>query len=115
MRKFYAIANTLVIVGVIFWNYYSNTGAINDKTVGDISDDLYNLFTPSGYAFAIWGLIYLLLLGQLKSVPEHSVSSVSQYLPTVYHDVKIGLSCYPFATCNLPTRRGPRWTKIPAW
>ena len=62
MKKFYALANTLVIAGVIFWNYYSNTGAVNDKTVGSISDDLYNLFTPAGYAFAIWGLIFLSLL-----------------------------------------------------
>ena len=62
MKKALAILNTLIIFGVIFWNYYSNTGAIDDKTVGAISDDLYNLFTPASYAFAIWGLIFFSLV-----------------------------------------------------
>ncbi len=62
MKKVYAILNTLVIFGVIFWNYYSNTGAINNTTVGELSDQYANLFTPAGYAFAIWGLIFLGLI-----------------------------------------------------
>ncbi|MBP6643519.1 MAG: tryptophan-rich sensory protein [Flavobacteriales bacterium] len=62
MKKFYAVLNTLVVVFVIFWNYWSNTGAINGRTVGELSDKFANLFTPAGYAFAIWGLIFLGLL-----------------------------------------------------
>lgn len=62
MKKIYAVINTTIIVLVIFWNYYSNTGAIDGKTVGEVSDNLYNLFTPAGYAFAIWGIIFLGLL-----------------------------------------------------
>jgi len=62
MKKFYAVLNTLVVVFVIFWNYWSNTGAINGQTVGGLSDKYANLFTPAGYAFAIWGLIFLGLL-----------------------------------------------------
>ncbi len=62
MKKFYALLNTLVVIAVIFWNYWSNTGVINGSTVGEVSDRYLNLFTPAGYAFAIWGLIYLGLL-----------------------------------------------------
>ena len=47
---------------LIFWNYYSNTGAINKNTVASVSNDLDNLFTPAGYAFAIWSIIYLGLI-----------------------------------------------------
>ena len=62
MKKTYALINTGVVLAVIFWNYWSNTGAINGNTVGGMSDEYANLFTPAGYAFAIWGLIYLGLL-----------------------------------------------------
>jgi hypothetical protein len=62
MKKIYAVLNTIVVVAVIFWNYWSNTGAINGKTVGEVSDRYANLFTPAGYAFIIWGLIFLGLL-----------------------------------------------------
>ncbi|WP_417611028.1 tryptophan-rich sensory protein [Owenweeksia hongkongensis] len=62
MKKLYAVLNTVVIIAVIIWNYWSNTGGINGNTVGDLSEQYYNLFTPAGYAFAIWGLIFLALL-----------------------------------------------------
>ncbi len=62
MKKTYAIINAVVILVVIFWNYWSNTGVVNGNTVGDLSDQYTNLFTPAGYAFAIWGLIFLGLI-----------------------------------------------------
>ena len=62
MKRFYAILNLVITIAVIAWNGLSNTGVIGGKTVGDVSDDLYNLFTPAGYAFSIWGLIFLALL-----------------------------------------------------
>lgn len=62
MKKIYAIANFVIVLFVIFWNYWSNTGVINGKTVGDVSDKYANLFTPAGYAFSIWGIIFLSLL-----------------------------------------------------
>ncbi len=31
--------------------------------MGSLSAEYYNLFTPAGYAFAIWGIIFLSLLG----------------------------------------------------
>ncbi len=62
MKKTYAVLNTIVILAVIFWNYWSNTGAVDGNSVGDLSDEYANLFTPAGYAFSIWGLIFLSLI-----------------------------------------------------
>lgn len=36
---------------------------MDGKTIGSISNGIKSLFTPTGYAFSIWGLIYILLLG----------------------------------------------------
>lgn len=61
-KKFYAVANLLVIILVVVWNYYSNTAGINGNTVGELSREYNNLFTPASYAFSIWGLIFLALI-----------------------------------------------------
>ena len=53
--------NTLVLAITIFINYVSNTGVINGKTIGEVSGKYSTLVTPAGYAFSIWGLIYLAL------------------------------------------------------
>ncbi|MFC3879132.1 hypothetical protein ACFOSV_03040 [Algoriphagus namhaensis] len=63
-HKAYALINAIVLALVIWWNYYSNTGNIGGKTVGELSAEYDNYFTPAGYAFAIWGLIYLALTAQ---------------------------------------------------
>ncbi|MEN0004492.1 MAG: tryptophan-rich sensory protein [Bacteroidota bacterium] len=62
MKKLYALLNFSSIAAVIYWNYYINTRGINGNTVGSLSDEYANLFTPAGYAFAIWGIIFLALL-----------------------------------------------------
>jgi len=62
MKKSYALANLLVVIAVIAWNYGANASGINGNTVGSISDRIDTLFTPAGYAFSIWGLIYLGLI-----------------------------------------------------
>lgn len=54
--------NLGVLMATIYWNYYSNTGAINGQTMGSLSDEYANFFTPAGYAFSIWGIIYLSLV-----------------------------------------------------
>ena len=63
MKKGLQIANGLALGSTIFINYLSNTGLMNNTTIGEISGGLRTLFTPASYAFAIWGLIYLMLLG----------------------------------------------------
>ncbi len=61
-KKVLSIGHLVTLALLIFWNYYSNTGAIAGNTVGSVSDRFDNLFTPAGYAFAIWGVIYLGLI-----------------------------------------------------
>lgn len=63
MKKTLQIANGFALVFTIIFNYLSNTGIFNGKTIGNVSDQYRTLITPEGYAFSIWGLIYLLLLG----------------------------------------------------
>lgn len=60
--RFWAIANAIVLIIVIYWNYYANAQGINENSVGSLSDQYSNFFTPSGYAFSIWGLIYIALV-----------------------------------------------------
>lgn len=62
--KWLAFLNLIILLALIFWNYYTNSGAIGGETVASISRKYSNLFTPAGYAFAIWGLIYLSLVFQ---------------------------------------------------
>lgn len=59
MRNTFPIVNGIALISTIFVNYLSNTGAFNGNTMKTVSDSYFNLFTPAGYAFSIWGLIYL--------------------------------------------------------
>lgn len=62
-NKLFALLNLLVLAFTIYWNYYSNTGNINGQSVGALSNEYANLFTPASYAFSIWGIIYISLFG----------------------------------------------------
>ena len=50
-------------VAVIVVNTLANTLPINGVTTGAISDRFDVFFVPAGYVFAIWGVIYLFLIG----------------------------------------------------
>jgi hypothetical protein len=63
MKKPLQILNGVAFVSTVFINYVSNTGKINNTTIGEVSGSLNTLFTPAGYAFSIWGIIYLLVFG----------------------------------------------------
>ncbi len=63
VKKTLTILNLVVVLATIFLSYYSNTGAMNGNTMGSLSNEYSNLFTPASYAFSIWGLIYIGLIG----------------------------------------------------
>ena len=63
MKKTYAVVNFLSVVLVLIVNGLSQSQRWNGTTIGEISNQYDNLFTPAGYAFAIWGLIFLMLVG----------------------------------------------------
>lgn len=55
------ILMTVGLVLTIAVNALANTLPINGQTTGEISNRLPVLFTPAGYVFSIWGVIYVLL------------------------------------------------------
>ncbi|TVP50677.1 MAG: hypothetical protein EA341_07075 [Mongoliibacter sp.] len=57
------IFNTFSYAAMIYLNYLYGAGVGERNSVGEISNRYEVLITPAGYAFSIWGLIYLLLLG----------------------------------------------------
>ncbi len=62
MKKTLQILNGIALIATIIINYLSNTGIFNGNTMATVSDRYHNYFTPAGYAFSIWGLIYLGLI-----------------------------------------------------
>lgn len=63
MAKKWAILNFLSVILATAVSYYSQAVEIHGNTIGSLSEKYGNLFTPAGYAFAIWGVIYLALFG----------------------------------------------------
>jgi translocator protein len=59
MGKF--LLNLIAYMIVVTVNGLANSLPLNGQTTGEISNRLNVLFTPAGYVFSIWGLIYLLL------------------------------------------------------
>jgi len=60
-RYFYWM-NVFSLAVVISMNALANILPFNNLTTGEISDKVNVLFTPAGYVFSIWGVIYLLLV-----------------------------------------------------
>ena len=54
--------NVVGFIAVVAVNILANALPLNGKTTAELSDSYPNLFVPAGYVFAIWGVIYLLLL-----------------------------------------------------
>ncbi|MFI0399552.1 MAG: hypothetical protein ACH34X_10740 [Thiolinea sp.] len=57
--------NSLSFILMIGLNMAGALGWLNGVTVSEVSDQYQTLLTPAGYAFSIWSLIYLLLIGFL--------------------------------------------------
>lgn len=61
MKKFIPTLNLIAFLLVIIFNYLANYLPLNNLTTGGVSDSFPSLFTPIGFTFAIWGVIYILL------------------------------------------------------
>ena len=70
-KRLLTLSNVVATFLTIVINSLSNTSIIGTNSVGEISDAYPTFFTPAGYVFAIWGIIYALLL----------VFSIYQVLP----------------------------------
>lgn len=62
MKKL-ALFNAGSVVLAVAMGYLGNALELNGNSIGSLSDEYGALFTPAGYAFSIWGLIYLGLFG----------------------------------------------------
>ena len=56
------LINTLTLIFALVMNSLQGSKLFGGTTVGEVSAKYETLFTPAGYAFAIWGIIYLLLI-----------------------------------------------------
>lgn len=76
------ILNVIGLIAVIYVNYLANALPINGKTTGALSDQYANLFVPAGLTFAIWGLIYLLLIVfiAIQFLPQFQTSVTTNFL-----------------------------------
>ncbi len=63
MRKItLLLANSFTLVFALVMNGLAGSSVFNGKTVGAVSEKYNTLIAPAGYAFAIWGVIYILLI-----------------------------------------------------
>lgn len=77
---------------VIVVNYLSNALPLNGFTQKDLSDKYTSLFTPAGFTFSIWGVIYLSLATFL----------IYQALPAQRNSPRLsGVSKFFIASCFL--------------
>jgi hypothetical protein len=58
-NKLLVVLNTISLIAMIFVNYGSNAGLFGTISIGEMSRRYENLFTPAGYAFSIWGILFL--------------------------------------------------------
>lgn len=54
--------NSITLIFALVMNSLQGSQVFNGITVGEVSANYETLFTPAGYAFTIWGIIYLLLI-----------------------------------------------------
>jgi benzodiazapine receptor len=59
MKKLLLILMPLFFIGMLAVNYLSATGRINHISAGGVSGLHPTYFTPAGFTFSIWGIIYL--------------------------------------------------------
>ena len=56
------VLNWVAFCFMVFMNYLANALPINGKNTGELSNQYPNLFVPAPLTFAIWGVIYFLVL-----------------------------------------------------
>lgn len=89
--KLIRLLNIFTLLITLIANYLANALPLNNQTTGQISDSYPVHFTPAGYVFAIWGLIYLALIG----------FTVYQALPAQANNYRIQKIGLWFSAANL--------------
>lgn len=89
--KIIRILNLVSLLATITVNALANILPINNLQTGAVSDSFGALFTPAGYVFAIWGVIYLTL----------AVFAVYQVLPAQKDNARLDRIGIWFILANL--------------
>lgn len=58
----YQSANVVAVIAVLIMNMLSETLPLNGVTTAQVANSYPSLFTPPGYVFSIWGVIYALAI-----------------------------------------------------
>ena len=58
----FQMANVVAVIAALVLNTLANALPLNGVTTGRVSDSYPNLFTPPGFVFSIWGVIYALAI-----------------------------------------------------
>lgn len=81
--KILKAATLLAYATMVAVNYLAVLLPLGGRSTGQISDNYQNLFAPAGYAFSIWGLIYILLgiysVYQLRRKNDELVEKVDRF------------------------------------
>jgi len=98
-----------VITGNIYFNYaYNNVFGLRSNT--EVSEMYPSLFTPSGYAFSIWGIIYIsfLVYGVIQLLPSNRNIHLYDRLsvPLILVNFFASLWLYLFATDRIDISMG---------
>lgn len=83
LRQFAVIVVTLATIAI---NTLAVTLPLNGQSTGAISDRFPSLFTPAGYVFSIWSLIYLGLLAYMvyQALPSQRANPRLRSIGWVY-------------------------------
>jgi benzodiazapine receptor len=85
------VVNLVTLAAVLVLNTLATTLPLGGRTTAEISDSFNLRFVPAGYVFAIWGLIYLALIG----------FAVFQALPRQQANPAVRATGYWFALGNV--------------
>lgn len=105
----FRFGNIIAFVVTLIINGLAGTTVLNGRTTAQVSDLYSNPFTPAGYVFAIWGIIYALLLvfviyqvlPKQKNKPFHRQISSLFILSSVFNVIWLFLWQYDYITISV--------------
>jgi hypothetical protein len=109
MRKNFLFKASLLvgIIGTVLVNMLAVLLPLNNRSTASISDSFQVYFVPAGYVFAIWGVIYVLLLGfgfyqaRMKNKDYAVVRKIAPYVLLSCFNNGLWLFCWHFGSFYL--------------
>lgn len=98
MGKVYQILNIAGFIGIVVINYLAVTLPLAGNTTGELAALYPSLFTPAGFTFSIWSIIYLSLLIFVIFQSEN-LFKPKQFAPLYTRN--IGIWFFLNALCNM--------------